>query len=355
MVDALVSRLYDAFLGTFDLFSVYLGDRLGFYQLLHTQGPATSSELARRAGTDERYTREWLEQQAVTALLECTNPDAGPAERIYALPEGYEQVFIDPASVVNMAAVAQITAGSLAPLNALVEAYRTGAGVPYADYGVDLAEGQARTTYPLFVNFLAKEWLPSISAIDARLRSDPPAKVADIGMGLGWSSLEIAREYPKVTVDGFDLDDASVAAANQNAAKEGLSDRVRFHVRDAGDPALAGQYDFALAFECIHDMANPVQALSAMRRLVGDNGTVLIVDEKAADHFSPDGSGSERAFYGFSIFHCLPVGRVDSPSAETGAVMREATFRRYAADAGYGSVTVLGIENDNFRFYLLGS
>jgi SAM-dependent methyltransferase len=353
MVDAVANRLSQAVLGTFDLFSVYLGERLGFYRKLDTGGPATSIELAQRAGTDERYAREWLEQQAVTGFLSCNNPEAGPLERRYSLPEGFDQLFVDPTNMTPMAAYARIVAGTLVPLDALIEAYRTGAGVPYEEYGADLAEGQAAVTRPLFTHYLAKEWIPAIPKVDARLRADPPARVADIGMGFGWSSIEIARGYPSVRVDGFDLDEASVLAANANAEHAGVSDRVTFQRRDAGDPELAGAYDFALAFECIHDMANPVATLSAMRRLVGLGGRVLIVDEKTAATFAPNGDDMERSLYGFSIFHCLPVGRVDRSSVETGAVMREETFRRYAAEAEFGSVEVLPIENDSFRFYLL--
>jgi 2-polyprenyl-3-methyl-5-hydroxy-6-metoxy-1,4-benzoquinol methylase len=172
-------------------------------------------------------------------------------------------------------------------------------------------------------------------------------------MGLGWSSIAIAKAYPNVLVDGFDLDEYSVKAAQANAKTEGVADRVKFEARDAGDPELAGNYDFALAFECVHDMSNPVAVLASMGRLVGKNGPVLIVDEKTEDTFAPHGSEVERLFYGFSILHCLPVGMVEQPSAETGAVMRVDTFKRYATEAGFQNVEILPIENDIFRFYLL--
>jgi 2-polyprenyl-3-methyl-5-hydroxy-6-metoxy-1,4-benzoquinol methylase len=225
--------------------------------------------------------------------------------------------------------------------------------VPYEDYGADLAEGQAGTTRPQFRHLLAQEWIAAMPDIEARLQADPPARVADIGMGLGWSSIAIGHAYPKVQVDGFDLDDASVAAARQNAEAAGVADRVTFHVRDAGDPKLAGRYDFALAVECVHDMSNPVRVLSAMRRLVGQGGTVLIVDEKVADRFTAPGDDVERYMYGFSILHCLPVGMVEQPSAATGTVMRTDTLRRYAEEAGFHKVEVLPVEHDFFHFYRL--
>ena len=336
-----------------DLFAVYLGDRLGYYRALAEGGPATAGELAARTGTAERYAREWLEQQAVTGILACDNPGAAASERRYRLPDGYAAVLVDPDSPTAMAPMAQIFAGCVKPLPQILEAFRTGGGVPYEEYGADLAEGQAGTTRPQFRHLLAQEWLPAMPDVHARLRAEPPARVADVGMGLGWSSIAIARAYPTVRVDGFDLDAASVAAARANAESEGVADRVAFHARDAGDPDLAGRYDLALAVECVHDMSDPVAVLGAMRRLVGEGGTVLVVDEKVADRFVAPGDDVERYMYGFSVLHCLPVGMVEQPSAATGTVMREATMRRYAEEAGFRAVDVLPIEHDFFRFYRL--
>ena len=351
--DDIAGRLYEAMLGGFDLFAVYIGDQLGFYRSLASEGPATSTQLAERTGTAERYVREWLEQQVVTGFLTVDDPAKPIIERVFTLPSEYEAVFVDPDSFIGMAQGAQIFVGSVTPLPQLLEAFRTGAGVPYEDYGADLASGQARFNRPMLLRQLAQEYIPAMTDIHDRLQADPPARVADIGMGLAWSSIGLARGYPKITVDGFDLDAYSVEQANANVAAEGLSDRVQVYCRDAGDPELAGQYDFALAVECVHDMANPVAVLSAMRRLVGPGGTVLIVDEHAEDEFLPNGSDIERMFYGFSILHCLPVGMVDTPSAETGTVMRPQTFRQYAAEAGFSNVEILPVENDTFYFYRL--
>jgi 2-polyprenyl-3-methyl-5-hydroxy-6-metoxy-1,4-benzoquinol methylase len=206
-------------------------------------------------------------------------------------------------------------------------------------------------TRPLFHNLLGREWLPAMPDIDARLRAG--AAVADIGCGAGWSSIAMARAYPNARVDGFDLDDASIELARRNACEAGVGDRVTFQTRDAGDPTLAGRYDLVCAFECIHDMANPVAALRAMRHLAGEGGTVLIGDEKVADVFTAPGDEIERFMYGFSVLHCLPVGRAERPSAATGTVMRQDILRRYAADAGFRAVETLPITHDWWRFYRL--
>lgn len=351
--EVLVERLSAAALGTLDLMSVYLGDRLGYYHSLASDGPATSVELARRTSTAERYAREWLEQQAVTGILLVDDPRADAGDRRYTLPVGYEAVLTDPDSLTVMTPTARFLIGALKPLPQLLEAFHTGAGVPYEDYGADVQEGQAAGNRPQFRHLLAQEWLPAMPDVHARLLAEPPARVADVGMGFGWSSIAIARGFPRVRVDGFDLDEASVDAARANAEAAGLADRVTFQLRDAGDPELAGRYDLAVAIECVHDMANPVAALAAMRRLVGADGSVLVVDGRVADRFTAPGDETERSMYGYSILHCLPVGMVDQPSAETGAVMRASTMRGYAAEAGFAEVEVLPISHDTFRFYRL--
>ena len=351
--DEIAGRVFSSLIDAMEVFCVYVGDRLGFYRTLHEHGPATAPELASRAGTNERYTREWLEQQATAGFLACDNPRAAADERQFRLPDGYGAVFVDPESLIGGASVAQILVGTVAPLPQLLEAFRTGDGVPYADFGEDMHEGQARVNRPALTHLLAQEWIAAMPDVDARLRADPPARIADIGMGQGWSSIALARAYPKARVDGFDLDEASVAAASENVREAGVEDRVTMHARDAGDLEFAGQYDFALAVECVHDMADPVAVLGAMRRLVGPGGTVLIVDERVPDAFAPNGDEVERMMYGFSVLHCLPVGMVDRPSVETGTVMRRPTFRRYAEQAGFSQIDELPVEHDTFRFYRL--
>jgi 2-polyprenyl-3-methyl-5-hydroxy-6-metoxy-1,4-benzoquinol methylase len=177
--------------------------------------------------------------------------------------------------------------------------------------------------------------------------------VADVGCGTGWSSIALAEAYPKVRVDGFDVDDPSIATARQNAAKAGLQDRVTFAVRDAADPRLAGSYQLVTAFETIHDMANPVAALRAMRALVASGGAVLVADERVAETYAAPGDELERFMYGWSILHCLPVGMVAPPAVGTGTVMRPDTLRRYAREAGFSDIEVLQIEHDFWRFYRL--
>jgi len=351
--DELVERLFGSALGAMELLCFYLGDRLGMYKVLADTGPSTSAELASEAGVNERYAREWLEQQAMAGILEAVDRHASDAERRYAVPAGHDEVLLDGASLNHMAPIAQLVVACALPIHAVLEAFATGDGIPYADYGTDLHEGQARFTQPLFDNLLATDWLPAVPTIHDRLNGDPPARVADLACGLGRSSIAIARGYPTVMVDGIDLDQASIARAQQLLAASGVEDRVAFHCRDAADPELSGRYDLVTIFEALHDMSYPVDVLRTARALLSDGGRVLVADEKTGQRFALGAGDVERLYYGFSVLHCLPVGMVGENAAGTGTVMREDTVRSYAEQAGFADCEVAPIENDFWRFYLL--
>jgi 2-polyprenyl-3-methyl-5-hydroxy-6-metoxy-1,4-benzoquinol methylase len=334
----------------FDLFSVYLGDVLGLYRALADSGPLTSTELADAAGVDERYAREWLEQQAASALLDVV--ENGDVRR-FRLPAGHDEALLDVSSLNYVMPTAHSVLASVRPMEKLLEAFRSGGGVAYADYGDDIHESQAAGTRPLFENLLGQEWLPAVPKLHERLHAEPAARVADIACGQGRSSIAIARAYPKVRVDGIDADRASIERARENLAGSGVDERVTFQERDAGDPALAGRYDLVTIFEALHDMSYPVQALRAARGLLAEGGLVLVADERTEDKFTAPASNRERLFYGYSVFHCLPVGMVGEGAAGTGTVMRADTLRRYADEAGFSSCEVPPIEADTWRFYLL--
>jgi len=211
--DAFVERFLGFASGTFSLFSIYIGDRLGLYRALAEGGPATPAELASHTGTHERYIREWLEQQTVAGILEVENENHDAKSRRFSLPAGHAEPLIDCGSLNYMVPMAQLLVGTVRPLPSLLEVYRNGGGVSFDAYGSDLREGQAAINYPAFWNQLPHEWLPAISDLHARLRSSPPAQAADIGCGYGWSSLGMARGYPDIHVDGFDLDSPSIERA----------------------------------------------------------------------------------------------------------------------------------------------
>jgi len=348
--DPVAERLRGAELAALDLYAVYLGERLGLYRELAERGPATSGELARRAGIAERYGREWLEQQAVSGFLEVDDPNAPAGERRYAIPPAHVPALADPDSLDYSAhkAVEIVRGGRRLP--DLVEAFRTGGGIPALPWE---PEGRAEFNRPRYVNLLGKTWLPAIAAVHDRLVAQPPARVADVACGTGWSSIAIARAYPGVTVDGFDLDADAVERAASNADAEGVSDRVTFRAADAADPGFSGRYDLVTIFEALHDMSRPVEALRAARGLLDDGAFVLVADERVAEEFTIPAGERERQTYGWSLVACLPDAMGDPETRATGAVMRAPVLRAYAREAGFDRVEILPIETEPWTFYRL--
>jgi 2-polyprenyl-3-methyl-5-hydroxy-6-metoxy-1,4-benzoquinol methylase len=349
--DELAERLMGALLGALDLQAVYLGDRLGLYQALADGGPANAPELAERAGIHPRYAREWLEHQAVGAILDVDDVTAPPDERRYTLPPGHRSVLIDRDSLSLVGPYSRFLVASASVMPQLLEAYRTGDGVSWADYGVDNVEAQEATNRPQYTQFVGN-WVAALPDIAERLRTHQ-GRVADIACGAGWSSIAIAKQFPGVEVDGIDADAASIERARKNAVDAGVDDRVSFLSANGAAAQGEGVYDLVTIFEALHDMARPVEVLTAAHRLLAPGGAMLVADDRVAETFTAPGDDRERRAYGFSLTACLPNGLFDKPSAGTGAVLRPAALEALAAEAGFSRVTILPIEDEGFRFYRL--
>ncbi|HEY9292377.1 MAG TPA: class I SAM-dependent methyltransferase [Microlunatus sp.] len=345
-VEAAAERIFAAALGTVETFSIYLGDRLGWYRSLSDDGPATAAELASRTGSQERYAREWLEQQAASGLLQV-EPD-----RRFSIQPGLAEAMLDEHSLGFIGPLPALFATTARQLDRLVTAYRDGGGVSWADLGDSAREGQAALNRPWFESALP-DALHGIADLDQRL-TWPGARIADVGCGGGWSTIALARTYPDAVLTGIDIDEPTVEMARNNVVDAGLTDRVKIRSGDARDLAGGARYDAVFAFECLHDMPYPVQVLNAMRNATEPDGQVVIMDEAVADTFTAPSDEIDRFMYGASLLVCLPDGMSAPDSAGTGTVMRRPVLESYATRAGFESVEVLPIEDFSFfRFYRL--
>ena len=350
--DLFASRLLQSGLGFMEILSVYLGDKLGLYRALSDSPGVSPAELAGKVACNERYIREWLEQQAVCGILSVASGASDPGARRYSLPSGAREVLTDGDSLNYMAPITRIMVSLVQVMPALMEAFRTGGGVPWSDYGADAREGQGDINKPIFFKLLG-DWIEQVPVISKRLHSDPPARIADIGCGLGWMSIALARNYPNALVDGIDVDEASIYQANALLANTSLGDRVSFHCRNAADEEFSGRYDLALIFEALHDMSQPLEILRVAKKMLAPGGSLLVVDERVAESFTAPGDEIERLMYGWSVFCCLATGMSETPSAQTGTVMRPDTLRRYALEAGFSQTETIEVEHPFFRMYRL--
>jgi len=343
-------RIFEAAVASLEILSIHLGRRLGLYAGVSAPGGVTPDELATIAGIAPRYAVEWLAPQAVAGFVTVDNPHAVASERRFHLSDEQRAAFVEPEDPAHVSPVADMVAGIGGVLDDLVEAYRRGTGVPYAQFGPHLRNGQGGINRPLYHTSL-RDWLDATDVGKRIATNGTGIRIADIGCGQGWSTIALARAYPDAEVIGFDADAASIDDARRHAAAAGVE--VAFQALPASDVASHGPFDVVVVLEALHDLARPVEALRACRSALGRGGAAVVADEMVADRFDAPGDETERFMYGFSVLHCLPASLAEEGSAALGTVLRAATVHRIAASAGFNRCAEIDVPAGFFRIYEL--
>jgi SAM-dependent methyltransferase len=277
---------------------IYLGDKLGLYRALTGAGPLTSQELADRTGTNERYVREWLNNQAAGDIVEYHAADG-----TYELSDEAAQLWANETSPAFLAGWVELIASLWADVDRVADAFRSGAGIPWGEHDDRLYRGCQRFFAPLYRGSLVQAWIPSLDGVEAKLRQG--AKVADVGCGYGISTVTLAEAFPHSTFVGYDSHRESIDAAEKAAAEAGVGDRVRFEVADASSFVGTG-YDLICFFDALHDMGDPVGAAARARDALAEDGTVMVVEPAAGDRVEDNLNPVGRAYYAGSTFLCTP-------------------------------------------------
>lgn len=344
---SLDERIIESAIATNEMFSIHLGRKLGLYEAL-TEA-RTSAELAESAGIDLRYAREWLEQQAVSSLVEVDDPAVAWDRRRYSLNDEQRALLVDAEDPSHVSPLADMVAGVGMVLGEVAAAYRTGEGVPYSRYGTAFRDGQGGINRPAFVHDLAASWLQAVPDVVSTLAKG--GRVADLGAGTGFSTIALAKAFPEAQVIGIDNDPASIVDARRHAAEAGAT--AEFLCIDGADLSTEGPFDLVTIFETLHDLAHPVEVLRHVRKSLRPGGAVLIADEKVADRFTAPGDEMERMMYGWSVVHCLPASLADEGSAAIGTVIRPNLVETMACDAGFERFEVSDIDAGFFNLYVL--
>ncbi len=303
---------------------VRMGDRNGLYRALDEGGPQTSAELAKRAGCDERYVREWLGNQAASGYVEH-------AEGKFSLPPEHAMLLAREDSPLNMQGLYELIQTTMLDEPKLSEAFRTGKGFGWHEHNPMLFPATDRFFRPGYAANLVQSWIPALDGVERRLNEG--AKVADVGCGLGSSTVILAQAYPEAHVMGFDYHPASVELARAKARAAGLGDRVQFQVAGAQDFPGTG-YDLITCFDCVHDMGDPVGALAHVRSALKPDGTLMIVEPFAQADFEANLNPIGRIYFGFSTTLCCPSAKSQSGGYVLGAQSGEPRMREVAGKAG---------------------
>jgi 2-polyprenyl-3-methyl-5-hydroxy-6-metoxy-1,4-benzoquinol methylase len=312
---------------TFNAALIRIGDKLGLYKALAAGGRQTPEELAKRTGTTERYVREWLSAQAAGGYVTydaATGKFHLSDEQAFAMADENSPAFLPGAFQVALAAV---KAEEL-----LTERFKSGHGLGWHEHHPELFEGTERFFRPGYAANLIAAWIPALEEVDTKLKSG--ARVADVGCGLGASTILMAKAYPKSEFIGFDYHDKSIEKAKGRAKEAGVGDRIRFEVAKAKDYP-GKDYDFVTFFDCLHDMGDPAGASAHVRSTLKSDGTWMIVEPNAGDKLEDNLHPIGRAFYGASTLLCTPASLSQEVGLALGAQAGEKRLRDVVTSGGF--------------------
>jgi len=313
-----------------------LGDRLGLFTAL-AAGPATSDELAARAGVGARYAREWLSALASAGYIEY---DAASGR--FTLPVEHALVLAFEGGPAFLGGACQQMAGLARPLDLVTRAFREGGGVAEEAYGDDLRQGMERMSATWLDHLLVQAWLPGVDGVTAALARG--ARVADVGCGSGRALVALARAFPTSRFVGYDASAAAIARARASAEAAGVANRVRFERREVRD-ALPGAYDLITTFDALHDFAWPGEALRAIRAALAPGGTYLLLESNCSERLEENAGPVGTILYGTSLLYCLPTALARADDALGTLGLPETRIRALCAEAGLRHVRRVPIQH----------
>ena len=342
---AFLGRTLDHMAATFTTVLAALGDRLGLWKAL-AHAPMSAGELAATTGLDERYVKEWAAAMSVAGYL-----THDPAAATYALAPGAHTALADEGNPLFVAGAYQNLLGLLGVLDDVTDAFRSGEGVPYAEYPADTFDGMARVTAPAHEHALVKRWLPLVPDVVERLRAG--ARVLDVGCGQGRALLAMAEAFPRSRYTGIDAHRPVIERAQARAGARGVGDRVRFEVGDAAAGVPGGPYDVVCVFDVLHDAADPPGLLRTAKGALAPGGAVLLLEPNVADTAEANAWPLGAMNLGVSVLYCMSVSLGSGGPGLGTCGTPEPVVRELAAGAGFESVDEAEINNMFNRLYVL--
>jgi SAM-dependent methyltransferase len=309
---------------------IIIGDKLGLYKAMAGAGPMTSAELAAKTKTTERYVREWLSAQAAGGFVTYDE-----ASGKFTLPPEQTMALADEQSPVFLPGFFEIVSACIKDEPKVTEAFRTGKGLGWHEHDNCLFAGTERFFRPNYRAHLISEWIPALGDTLAKLKAG--ARVADVGCGLGTSTVLMAEEYPKSTFVGFDYHPQSIEMARAAATKAGVSERVKFEVAKAKDYPGKG-YQLVAFFDCLHDMGDPEGAARHVLETLDPDGVWMIVEPFAHDKLQDNLNPIGRVFYGASTMLCTPASLSQEVGLGLGAQAGEGRLSKILKNAGFSRV-----------------
>ena len=325
---AFVEKMLGDLGGAYSVPTARIGFRLGLFDTLNDHGPISSDELAKRAGgLAPRYIREWALAQAAGGYI-----DYEPETERFSLSPEQAMIFAEKDSPVYLAGAFELAAAMIEGEPKVEISMRTGGGVRWGDTAGCLFCATGAFFRPGYVNNIVQNWLPALDGVTDKLTKG--AKVADVGCGVGFSTLLMADAFPESEFIGFDFHEPSIEQARQHAKDHGVADRVRFEVSTAKEIKEDG-FDLITFYDCLHDMGDPRGCASHMRRILREDGIWMIVEPIAGDRPSDNMNPIGRLYYNASTMLCVPTSLDQEVAEGLGAQAGEAKLTDVVKSGGF--------------------
>jgi 2-polyprenyl-3-methyl-5-hydroxy-6-metoxy-1,4-benzoquinol methylase len=324
---AFIGKMLSDLGGASSVAMVRMGDALGLYRCLDTNGPMTSKEMAKKAQVDERYLREWLSHQAASNYLSYD-----PASTKFKLEPEQALIFAREDSPVYMMGSFDVTAAMLQNQAKVQAAFEFGGGVSWGDQAECMFCAVARRFRPAYLNNLISAWLPSLEGVVEKLETG--ARIADVGCGHGWSTVLMAKAFPRSQFIGYDFHPGSIAKARAHAQEHGVSANAKFEAALAKDYSGL-DFDLVTCFDCLHDMGDPAGAAVHIRKSLKPDGTWMIIEPMAGDTLEQNLTPVGRLYYAGSTMICIPASLSQEGGAALGAQAGEAKLREVIGSGGF--------------------
>jgi SAM-dependent methyltransferase len=323
----------------------FIGDRLGIFKAMSDGVPRTVVQLAGDTGLNQRYLREWAATMAAAGYLEYR-----PDDSTFRMTPEQAMVLAREDNTFFNGGAFQYAVACYRQISKLTDAFRDGGGVPFADFGPDIVEAIERLFHCGYEAWVADQWIPAVPALKEKLEHG--GEVAEVGCGAGQCIVPVAGAFPNSRFTGFDIDATSLARARAKAARAGVADRLTFEQVPAERLPESARFDLVMAFNCIHDMANPRGALAGIRRVLKPGGVLLWSEADMADRLEENLTPNGRTIYGASTMHCMTVSLAQGGEG-LGAVIGKSLARDLAIEAGFGSFDRLPVKNPFHQVFVV--
>ena len=340
---AFADKIFADMAGAMTVGMAYVGVKTGLFRAMAGKGHIKPEDVVQATGLQARYVAEWLNGMAAAGYL-----DYDATRGTFQLPDEHAYLVASEGTDHFMGGLLRFAPLLLGVAPKVAEAFRTGGGVRFQEFGPECVVALDMINGGQYEQRLGGYWLAKLPDVVRRLQNG--GRVLDVGCGVGRVGVSIARAFPKCEVVGLDPDPETIRQAREAAAQAGLPDRIRFVAATTRDLDRGDGFDLITACDCIHDFSAPHRTLGEMRQLLKPEGTLFIVEPKAADRLEDNLNPIATMYYGFSLFHCMTQSLAEGGPG-LGTCMGPGRMEKLIHEAGFGRFEKLDIKSQTNLFY----